>query len=248
MGCSSRGSSKNFLTCICRDPLLGEAQQGRDWPAALSKMGITTMGHALTLPRPGRRTIRPLYPDGRPLAGRSIAVSLFGSIDNHCGRPAGVSVGTYRTDIGGRISFTAPSGPVALYESYYDEKSTGPAGVRFVLKGAVVTGPEAGITLRKWWELPSRTYFLLLRTSSAQPLTGAHLNGCLHNEVCGAVCGPISGKVVVSNQLGLLRFDAPDLRSMETIRVVNAAEEERALSGSELRQLMITRHLTFTWR
>jgi hypothetical protein len=35
---------------------------------------------------------------------------------------------------------------------------------------------------------------------------------------------------------------------MEKIRVVNAAEEERALSESDLRQLMTTCRLTFKWQ
>ena len=227
---------------------LGEAQQGQDWPAALSRMGITTNGHILTLPRPGRRTVRLLYPNGRPLTGRSIAVSLFGSRNNHCGHPVGVPVGTYRTDVGGRISFTAPPGPLALRQYYYDEVSAGPAGVRFVLKGEVITGPEADMTLRKWWEPPSRTYLLTLRTGSGQPLIGAHLYGCLNSNACGVKCGSIPVRGAVSNHLGLLRFDFSDLRSMETMRVANVAEEERALSESDLRQLMTTRRLTFTWR
>jgi hypothetical protein len=237
---------KEFPYVYLSDPF-GKAEQGQDWPAALSRMGITTNGHILTLPRPGRRAIRLLYPDGGPLVGRSIAVSLFGSRYNHCGHPAGVPVGTYRTDIGGRISFTAPPGPLALSQYYYDEESTGPAGVSFVLKGEVITGPGTDITLRKWWELPSRTYLLALRTGSGQPLIGAHVYGCLNSNACGVKCGPIPVKSAVSNHLGLLRFESPDLRSMETIRVANAAEEERALSESDLRQLMTTRRLTFTW-
>jgi hypothetical protein len=239
---------KEFPYLYLSNPL-GEAQQGQDWPEALNQMGIATNGHALTLPRPGRRTIRLLYPDSRPLAGRSIAVSLFGSSYNHCGFPAGVPAGEYRTDRNGRISFTAPPGPLALPEtSYYEEESAGPAGVSFVLNGSVVTGPDADITLGKWWDLPSRIYLLTLRTSSGQPLKGAHLYGCLGNKVCGAVCGSIPVEGAVSNHLGLLRFESPDLRSMETIRVANAAKEERALSESDLRQLMTTRRLTLTWR
>jgi hypothetical protein len=239
---------KEFPYLYLSNPL-GEAQQGQDWPVALSQMGSATNGPTLTLPRPGRRTIRLLYPDSRPLAGRSVAVSLFGSSYNHCGFPAGVPVGEYRTDIGGRISFAAPPGPLALDQiSYYEEESAGPAGVSFVLNGAVVTGSGADITLRKWWELPSRTYLLTLRTSSDQPLVGARLYGCLRNNVCGAVCGSIPLEGAVSDHLGLLRFESPDLRSMETIRVANAAKEERALSESDLRQLMTTRSLTLTWR
>jgi hypothetical protein len=69
----------------------------------------------------------------------------------------------------------------------------------------------------------------------------------LNSNACGVKCGPIPVKSAVSNHLGLLRFESPDLRSMETIRVANAAEEERALSESDLRQLMTTRRLTFTW-
>ena len=239
---------KEFPYLYLSDPL-GKAHQGQDWPAALSQMGVTTNGRTLTLPRPGRRTIRLLYPDNRPLAGKSIAVSLYGSSNNHCGRPAGVPVGTFRTDGGGRISFTATPGPLALAEtSYFEEESTGPAGLRFVLEGAVVTGAEADITLRKWWEPPTRSYVLTLRTGAGQPLIGARLYGCFCNHVCGAVCGPIGLRGAVSDHSGLLRFESLDLRSMEKIRVVNAAEEERVLSESDLRQLMTTRRLTFTWQ
>jgi hypothetical protein len=239
---------REFPYLYLSDPL-GSAQQGQDWPAALSRMGVTTNGRTLTLPRPGRRTIRLLYPNARPLAGKSIAVSLFGTRSNHCGYPAGVPVGTFRTNSGGRISFTATSGPLALAEtSYFEEESAGPAGVRFVLQGAVVTGYEADMTLRKWWDLPTRSYVLTVRTAAGQPLVGARLIGCLCNNVCGAVCGPIPVKGAVSDHLGRLPFEAPDLRSMENIRVVNAAGEEKALSEPDLRQLMTTLRLTFTWR
>jgi hypothetical protein len=239
---------KDFAYLYLSDPL-GNTQQGQDWPTALSRMGIATDGRTLTLPLPRRRTIRLLYPDARPLAGKNIAVALYGSSNNHCGHPAGIPVGTYRTDRSGRVSFKATSGPLALAEtSYFEEESTGPAGVRFVLRGAVVTGAEADTTLRKWWDPPTRSYVLTLRTGAGQPLIGARLAGCFCNEVCGAVCGPIPVKGAVSDHSGLLRFEAPDLRSMENIRVANAAKEERPLSESDLRQLMTTLRLTFTWR
>jgi hypothetical protein len=239
---------REFAYLYLSDPL-GSAQHGEDWPAALSRMGVTTNGRTLTLPRPGRRTIRLLYPDARPLAGKSIAVSLFGTRSNHCGHPAGVPVGTFRTDSGGRISFTTTPGPLALAAtSYFEEESAGPAGVRFVLQGSVVTGPEVDVTLRKWWEPPTRAYVLALRTGAGQPLIGAHLLGCYCNNVCGAVCGPIPVGGAGSDHLGFLRFKFFDLRSMEKIRVVNAAGEEKALSESDLRQLMTTLQLTFTWR
>jgi hypothetical protein len=70
----------------------------------------------------------------------------------------------------------------------------------------------------------------------------------LWNEVCGAVCGsiPLGGKA--SDSAGLLQFEERDLRSMETISVVNADGEERELNESELRQLMTTGRLVFEWR
>ena len=211
-------------------------------------MGAATGPDTLTLLLPGRRTIRLLYPDGRPFAGVNIAVSLFGSTYNHCGFQAGLPVGTYRTDAAGRISFAASAGPLALPQSYYDEETGGPAGVRFVLQAGLVTGPEADITLRKWWDLPVRSYLLTLRAASRQPLTGVRLSGCLRNNVCGATCGPIPLNGAVSGHSGLLRFESRDLRSMQTIRIANAAGEERTLSESDLRQLMTTHRLTFTWR
>lgn len=181
---------KQFPYLSLSDPL-DENRQGHDWPAALTRMGVTTGPDTLTLPRPARRTIRLLYPDGRPLTGKNIAVSLFGSRDNHCGSPAGFPVGTYRTDAGGQISFQAPPEPLALIQPYYDEETAGPAGTAFVLQGDVVTGSEADIALRKWWDLPRQAYLLTLRSSSGQPLAGAQLSGCLRNNVCGATCGPI---------------------------------------------------------
>ena len=238
---------KPFPYLILSAPL-DTKRRGQDWPAALDRMGTTTGGDTLTLPRPGPRTIRLLYPDGRPLAGTNIAVSLFGSTYNHCGFPAGFPVGSYETDANGRIQLTAPAGPLALSQSYYDEKTAGPAGVAFELQGDVVTGPEPDITLRKWWDLPRRAYLLSLRKSSGQPLTGAHLSGCLRANVCGAICGPIPLIAAASDRSGLLRFEAHDLRSMETITIANAAGEERALSEPDMRQLMTTHGLTFTWR
>lgn len=221
---------------------------GRDWPAVLNRMGRVTGGTALTLARPGRRSVRLLYPDGRPLAGEVIAVDLFATYNNHCGRPGGVHVGTFRTDSGGLIRFDAPLVPLVLHLSYHDEANSGPAGFSFVLKAGVITGSEADVTLRKWWELPRRPYVVTVRTRSGQPLPGARLTGCWRHEVCGAVCGPIPIPVAVSDGAGLLRFEFFDLRAMETISVLDPAEEERPLGVSELREIMTTGRLTFTWQ
>lgn len=225
-----------------------KAEPRSSWMAALSQMGRAAQGGVLILPRPGTRVVRMLYPDGRPFAGARIEVSLFGSAENHCGMPAGVSIGTYETDSNGRISFTAALGPLALDQHYYREESAGAAGVRFVLEAWVLTGPGQNITEQRLWNLPQRPYALTLRTGPGTPLVGAKLSGCLWNEVCGAVCGsiPLGGKA--SDSAGLLQFEERDLRSMETISVVNADGEERELNESELRQLMTTGRLAFEWR
>ena len=237
---------KEFSSVYLSEPL-GKDQQGRDWPSALSRMGVAT-GQTLILPRPGRRTVRMLFPNGRPFAGARISVSLYGSDQNHCGRPAGIPVGEYQTDRSGRITFTATLGPLALHRSYYSEERAGPAGVRFVLKDGVITGPGPDITENRWWNLSLRSYAVTLRTSAGKPLAGVRLSGCLCNEVCGAVCGPIPLKGAASSRSGLLRFDNQDLRSMEKITLTSATGEERALSESDLLQLMTTHRLAFTWK
>ncbi len=228
-------------------PPMEKSGQGRDWATVLKAMGSMD-GDALILTPPVVRTLRLLYPDGRPFAGADIPVILFGTAENHCGYLAGPEIGTFHTSAQGQIGFKAPPGSLGLRLSYYRENHDGPAGINYILEDGIVTGPEAAITLRNWWNLPERSYTLTLRTNEGKPLTGARLTGCLWNEVCGATCGPIpmSGHTVDAS--GQMQFKIQDLRSMRTITVVNTNGAERQLSKSEMRQLMTAGKLAFIWR
>ncbi len=225
-----------------------KSDQGRNWTVALKGMGRMD-GNTLILARPLQRTLRLLYPDGRPLVGADIPVILFGTAENHCGYLAGPKIGTFSTNGQGRIAFEAPPGDLALHLSYYRENHTGPAGINYILEDGLVTGPEVAITLRNWWDLPVRSYTVTFRTNAGKPLTGARLTGCLWNEVCGATCGPIpmSGDAL-ADRSGKMQFKIQDLRSMQTITVVNTDGEKRQLNNSEMRELMNTGSLTFIWR
>jgi hypothetical protein len=221
--------------------------QGRNWATVLKAMGSTD-GDALILTPPVLRTLQLLYPDGRPFAGADIPVILFGTAKNHCGYLVGPEMGTFHTNPQGQIALKAPPGSMGLRLSFYRESHDGPAGINYILQDGIVTGPEAAITLRNWWNLPERSYTLTLRTNEGKPLTGARLTGCLWNEVCGATCGPIPMSGDAADASGQMQFKNQDLRSMRTITVVNTNGAERPLSKSEMGELMTAGKLTLIWR
>ena len=176
-------------------------------------MGITTMRTRTHTAPPGsahRSSAVPGRPPARGQKHSGFSVRL--QIDNHCGqtrRRSGryLPDGHRRADLVHRAAWAAR----AEASSYYDEESAGPAGVRFVLKGAVVTGPEAGHNVAEMVgaalaHLPS----LHCARASAQPLIGAHLQWLFaQRRLWRGVPDRSQRRGAVSNHLGLLRFDVP---------------------------------------
>ncbi|MGA8875652.1 MAG: hypothetical protein WB555_08960, partial [Candidatus Korobacteraceae bacterium] len=104
---------------------------GKDWETALKDLGHVT-GDELVLPRPSQRTIRFLYPDGKPLAGTRVWVSLFGSNANHCGVVLGIKLGEFVTNADGEIHVIATDSPLEFGLPYFKEVAGGPIGAAIV--------------------------------------------------------------------------------------------------------------------
>ena len=234
---------KRFST-IYLSPPLASKEPGSDWPAALERTGrLTAIG--LVLPPPVERTIRLLYPDGRPLVNVQVPVRLFGSDENHCGHAAGVELGIFTTNGEGKLSVMATSAPLVISETYYDVKADGPAGKAFSIRDQLIVGGEPAITVKKLWTLPTHDYAVRLRTGDNKPIAHAHLTACLNFDGCGAGCGQLGPEE--SGAAGTIRFRERDLREMRSITAVKADGTERALIDSEMRQLLTTYNLTVRW-
>jgi hypothetical protein len=217
---------------------------GRNWAEALWAMGRAE-GEALILPPPERRTITMLYPDGTPLARAEVDVSIFGSRENHCGVAVGVDLGIFATNGRGEISLTATNVPLAISRQFFSEAAGGPAGERYSVVPDLVTGRDRDITVRKLWTLRAYDYVLRLQMPDGKPIVGAHLAGCGNFDGCSTGCGPVPAPA--SNEAGAIRFRARDLREMRSLTLVGEQGRKRALTSSELRELMLVHRLRLIW-
>jgi len=234
---------KRFSTIYLSAPIAAE-KLGKDWPTALEQIGHLT-GSDLVLAAPTRRTIRLLYPDGRPLAGVTVPVSLYGSRENHCGVAVGINLGVFTTNADGEISVVAPNSLLALSRSYFETKDGGPAGkALFAMQDVIVAG-EPVITAKQLWSLPQHNYVLRLRTANNQPVAHAHLTGCMNFDGCGAGCGPI--RAPESDASGTIRFRYEDLRVMRSLTVASEEGKERNLTDPEMREFLSTYELNLRW-
>jgi hypothetical protein len=229
---------------IYLSPPLPAKQLGKDWPTALEQIGHLT-GSDLLLASPMRRTIRLLYPDGRPLVSARVPIRLFGSSENHCGVDVGIDLGIFTTNPEGELNVVAPMASLALSRTYYEAEIGGPAGKAFSLKQDLIVGGEKAITVKKLWTLPQHDYVVRLRTTENQPIAHAHLTACINFDGCGAGCGPISAPE--SDASGTIRFREQDLREMRSLTVVRADGKERNLTDSEMHDLLTTYHLNLRW-
>ncbi len=234
---------KRFSTIYLSPPIAKE-KLGRDWPAALEQIGHL-VGSDPVLAAPTRRIIQLLYPDGRPLAGATVPVSLYGSSENHCGVAVGVDLGVLTTNASGEVSVVAPDSSLALSIRYFETKAGGPAGKAFILKQDVIIGGEPVITVKRLWTLPRHDYVLRLRTANNQPMAHAHLTACMNFDGCGAGCGPIGAPE--SDASGTIRFREEDLRGMRSLTVVSQQGKERDLTDSEMHELLSTYELNLRW-
>ncbi len=223
-------------------PRLAPQQLGRNWREALDEIGRHG-GGILILPPPERRTIRLEYPDGRPLAGRYVRVSLYGSRRNHCGVVVGIDLGGFKTNSRGQISVVATHSALAISASggYFGESKGGPAGTTFTAESAVTVGGEPHITLERLWSLPKYRYAITARSAGGGRVTLRRVEACENVDGCGAGCGPLyTPPRAISS--GTVRFRSQDLREMRSITLVDTAGQKRTLTQAEMRQLL-TRHL-----
>jgi hypothetical protein len=237
--------AKQFRTIYLSNPL-PRAQAGRNWYEALSRVGQLT-AHSLVLPLPMKRTVRLLFPDGRPLVGRPFSLSLYGSSSNQCGVAIGIPLGDFITDARGEIAVIATNSSLVLRfgDGYYEEENGGPAGKALTAKSDLVVGGEDEITVRKLWTLPEHDYAVHLRTSEHKPLAQARLKFCSTGG-CGSDNCDLQD--VESDASGLMEFTAEDLRSEGSITVVDRNLKERELTPSEMKQLLTKYELSVDWK
>ena len=237
---------------------LAAENRGEDWKTALKGLGHFT-GDELVLPRPSQRTIRFLYPDGKPLAGTRVSVSLFGSNYNHCGVTEGIILGEFFTNADGEINVIAPDSALAFDlprgPGDFKEVAGGPTGTAIVGGDDLIVGSEQNITVKRLWTLPEHDYVLKLRTAENQPIAHAHLEGCWIDPPgcvvpsCQPLGYPEGGPVraLESDGAGAIRFRHSDLRQLESITVIDAHGDKRSLTKSEMRELLTTYHLNLVW-
>jgi hypothetical protein len=235
---------EHFSTVYLSTPLAKE-NGGKDWRTAFRELGHLTDGD-LVLPRPARRTIRLLYPDGKPLAGTRLLVSLYGSSANHCGVAVGIWLGDFVTSGEGEIHLVAPKCAIAIGVRYFQEVAGGPTGTAFALWDNLVIRSDAATTVKRLWTLPKHDYVLRLRTAANQPIARAHLEGCLFQPPCMSGCGPLGAPE--SDASGVIRFRENDLRELGSITLVKAEGAKRNLTDSEMRELLTTYRLSLLWK
>jgi len=235
---------KQFSTIYLSPPLAAE-KLGKDWPTALQQVGHVS-GIDLVLPVPTRRTIRLLYPDGKPLAGVEVPISLYGSSENHIGVAVGIELGVFTTSAEGEVAAVAPDSSLALSIGYFEEKDDGPAGKAFSASSDVVIGGEPAITLKRLWTLPEHDYVIHVQTAGNQPIAHAHPTACMNSDGCGSGCGPI--RAPESDAVGTIRFRVEDLREMRSITIVSAEGKKRDLTDSEMNKLLSSYRLDLKWQ
>jgi len=244
---------KQFRTVYLSMPLAAE-RRGKDWDNALKGLG-NLVGDELVLPRPSQHTIRFLYPDGKPLAGTKVSVSLFGSDANHCGVALGIWLGEFISNADGEIQVIATNSPLEFGVAYFKEVARGPTGTGIVYGDEPIVSSEQQITVKRLWTIPEHTYVFDLRTAENQPIAHAHLEGCWV-EPPGCVvpsCEPLGyseggpEQAPESDESGVIQFRHRDLRLLDGITVIDALGHKRSLTKSEMRELLTTYHLNVVW-
>jgi len=226
---------------------------GKDWETALTGLGQLAGGE-LVLPPPSQRTIRFLYPDGKPLAGTKVWVSLYGSDYNHCGVVLGIRLGEFATNAEGEIHVTATDSPLVFGLSYFEEVARGPTGTGIVYGDEPIVSSEQNITVKRLWTIPEHDYVVDLRTAENQPIAHAHLEGCWI-EPPGCVvpsCQPLGypergWPAPESDQSGVIRYRHRDLRLLDSVTVIDAHGRKRSLTDSEMIELLTTYHVNVVW-
>ncbi|HXZ80785.1 MAG TPA: hypothetical protein VEG30_12695 [Terriglobales bacterium] len=224
---------KHFRTVYLSTPLAKE-NRGEDWHTALRSLGHFVDGK-LVLPRPSTRTIRFIYPDGKPLAGERLVVSLFG-----------IPLGEFVTNASGEINVIAPDSQLGVSVGYFEEVAGGPTGTAFASFNDLVVNKGHEVTVRRLWTLPEHDYMLQLHTPENQPIAAAYLDGCEFQPPCMGSCGPL--RAPEADRSGTIRFRERDLRELRSITIVDAQGRKRDLTDSEMRELLTTYQLGVAWK
>jgi hypothetical protein len=150
-------------------------------PALASLGKATTSERAITLVlnAPSKRTITFLYLDGTPVARSNVGVALHVNNDNHCGVELGPSIGNYRTDSNGRLTFTYSAQPLALSIGHFEP------GVQGWWYELITVGPQRSIVVRRNFRFPAWvTWHVTVRRTNGEPVSGA-LVSSYFNVGCG---------------------------------------------------------------
>lgn len=193
----------------------------------------------LVLPDCPRRIVRFLDPDGVPVSGRQVDLSLYLTDHNHCGVHHGLPLGRLTTDERGEITVKAPL--VDLYLDglwYYEDQGPGPWGPMFSGCVGLRLGPKPVEVVRKAWEFPQREISITVLDERGRPLAGINLVACDRSSECGTHCGSLwktdeNGRVAAS-------FAPETTESLS----LESPELERPLTDAEIRELFEKGSLT----
>jgi hypothetical protein len=226
----------------------GLLQRDQIWPdLAKALAGTGQMGDScLVLPLPSAREIVLRDETGKPSAGLTVKLSLFGWNQNHCAAHFGVPLGEFTTDAQGRIRFQAPALPLYLDIEFFDVLHNGPAEFAYQRGYGIETGPEPAIEIRHVWKLPEITYEIQLAGRGSESFQGVRLEGCEYSNMCGNSCGPVVSDTRVDAS-GLLRVRGGDLRLFHSLVIVLPGGRDHPLSNAEMQMFLREHRLRIEW-
>ncbi|HEY7334056.1 MAG TPA: hypothetical protein VH639_04170 [Bryobacteraceae bacterium] len=231
----------------------------REWPSALNSLGLATALSSgetqVIVPRPAKRHITLLYPDGRAAANVNIPVSIYLWDRNHCGFHEGLELGSFRTDKSGAIEVLAPLTPLYLGVSYYAEAGAGPAGPAYSDNHGLKTGPEENLALKEGWqfsEKDARVFGATLRVVSTEgrPKKDVRIwmnwktNTCGGGQEVGRTDSKGAATIGLDPSVVGLQLQIGGPYSWDDPR---AKDNTRDLTAGELRELVLKHKVTIRW-
>ena len=214
----------------------------------LESLGQTRMTESGTrtvvLPPYSEQCLVLLFPDGRPLAGEEIPVSIFMTTRNHCRVHYGFPLGRFTTDSEGAIRVRAPDVMLYLDLDYYRPEGQSPAGPLYCGEHGVKIQAGPRQETRAMWQLPLDDYEIRVQQADGAPGSGLSLLVCDRENLCGIHCG----KAGVTNLNGNLKFRSR-LPAVEALWLVSADESKKfKLDDGEFNELLVKKTVTVVWR
>jgi len=201
----------------------------------------------LVLPAPLVRRVTLLHPNGRPVVGVTVPLSIYLYDKNHCAAHFGLPLGTFETDGTGSFEVTAIAIPLHLDLNYYEKDGMGPAGQQFMIYVGLKTGPEEKLVIQRAWNIPNdddfpeRNFELRVRATDGSPRTGISVVESIRLNKCGDTSRfPVS---TGSDGVARLMLSPPIVLRI----ALRASDAERVLSDDELRELFSREKLTVIW-